>query len=452
MTFMNFFPAGVVPKKAVAYYRHSAEDKQENSVQIQRELIRAFAQTHTIDIVHEEVDEGETGLRAERSGFQRLFDEWILNEQAPFFEYVLVRDVDRWARFQNPNEWGYHEFLCNRRGKKVIDVSVGFPREDRPLATNILTLIKREMAAEYSRQLSEKVFHGCMFVSRQGFSAGGSPCYGMGRLLLNEQREPICFLQKGEQKQIANQRVKFVPLGDQTSAVVQQMFVLADQGNISETIAHMLNKSGIPSASGGKWNTQKVRRGLKNETYTGKRIYNKTWNRLRQGRRDNPRSAWVVRGDNFPAIVSGDLFDRVQKNLACEKQNTSPKKSGLKEKFLQDLHQFLSVRGTCVGSVEDFPIIISHSPTTTPERRWCFCLSHALWKHSHVLCIGAGQEEEQSHERCFLIPTRDFGCAGVRVVCEGESDDRRYTLTQEELAETVLEIAQNTSACLSVST
>lgn len=452
MSTLSFFPAGAPAKRAIAYYRHSAEDKQENSVSIQQELIRAFAQTHDIQIIHEVADEGETGLLAERSGFQRLFTEWILNEHAPAFEYVLVRDVDRWARFQNPNEWGYYEFLCNKRGKKVIDVSIGFPREDRPLANNILMLIKREMAAEYSRQLSEKVFHGCMFVSRQGFSAGGSACYGMGRLLLNEQREPIDFLKRGEHKQIANQRVKFVPLEDHTTATVREMFLLADQGHYIKSIASVLNARGIPSACGGKWNGKKVRRVLKNEIYTGKRIYNKTWNRLRQGRRRNPRSAWVVREQDFPAVVCIDVFNRVQKNLIREERVIMRKKNGLKEKFLGDLRHFLSLRGKSAKSVKTFPVIVSHALAGVRERRWCFCLSRALWRHDHVVCIGTGSEEKDSTEKCFLIPTQDFGCAGVRVLREGKMDDQRYALTQDKFAEKVLEIAENIHVHLPLST
>ena len=39
--------------KAVAYYRHSAEDRQENSIPIQREEIKKFAKEHGIEIVKE---------------------------------------------------------------------------------------------------------------------------------------------------------------------------------------------------------------------------------------------------------------------------------------------------------------------------------------------------------------------------------------------------------------
>jgi len=45
-------------RKAVAYYRHSAQDRQENSVEIQREQVHQFAKQHSIEIIHEFADRG----------------------------------------------------------------------------------------------------------------------------------------------------------------------------------------------------------------------------------------------------------------------------------------------------------------------------------------------------------------------------------------------------------
>ena len=40
-----------IHKKAIAYYRHSAEDKQENSVAIQRQHTEQFAYENNIKII-----------------------------------------------------------------------------------------------------------------------------------------------------------------------------------------------------------------------------------------------------------------------------------------------------------------------------------------------------------------------------------------------------------------
>ena len=46
--------------RAVAYYRHSAQDRQENSIPIQREQVREWADDRDIEIVRESTD-GQDG-------------------------------------------------------------------------------------------------------------------------------------------------------------------------------------------------------------------------------------------------------------------------------------------------------------------------------------------------------------------------------------------------------
>jgi len=51
--------------KAVAYYRHSAQDRQENSIPIQRDQVREWAQKNGVEIIHEFADAGKSGLTSE---------------------------------------------------------------------------------------------------------------------------------------------------------------------------------------------------------------------------------------------------------------------------------------------------------------------------------------------------------------------------------------------------
>ena len=48
--------------KAVAYYRHSAQDRQEYSIPIQSEQVNTFAAKHGIKIIKEFKDYGVSGL------------------------------------------------------------------------------------------------------------------------------------------------------------------------------------------------------------------------------------------------------------------------------------------------------------------------------------------------------------------------------------------------------
>ena len=45
--------------RAIAYYRHSAQDRQENSIPIQRDQVREWAEKNGVEIIHEFSDAGK---------------------------------------------------------------------------------------------------------------------------------------------------------------------------------------------------------------------------------------------------------------------------------------------------------------------------------------------------------------------------------------------------------
>ena len=112
-------PQKTFSKRAVAYYRHSAQDRQENSVEIQQDQVRKFAADNNIEIVEEYIDRGKTGLITEgREAFQRMLHDVETGKQQ--FDYVLVLDVSRWGRYQKRDIAAYYSALCEMHGAKVI--------------------------------------------------------------------------------------------------------------------------------------------------------------------------------------------------------------------------------------------------------------------------------------------------------------------------------------------
>jgi hypothetical protein len=90
----------VVRPRAVAYYRHSAQDRQENSIPIQREQVHQWAEKNGVEIIEEFEDAGKSGLNAEgRPAFTAMMNDWV--KQRDDFELVLCLDVSRWGRFQD---------------------------------------------------------------------------------------------------------------------------------------------------------------------------------------------------------------------------------------------------------------------------------------------------------------------------------------------------------------
>jgi DNA invertase Pin-like site-specific DNA recombinase len=148
-------------------------------------------------------------------------DQWV--EQRRDFAYILCLDVSRWGRFQNIDLSAQFSAECKKHGKQVIYTSIGKPREDDPLYP-VYVQFERFRAAQYSRELSDKVWRGCVKIAEQGYWAGGPPPYGMQRLLLDEKREPLHKLEPGQRKGIQNQRGTLVTGDGLAVDVIRRIF------------------------------------------------------------------------------------------------------------------------------------------------------------------------------------------------------------------------------------
>ena len=61
--------------------------------------------------------------------------------------------------------------MCKKHGKTVIYTTIGKPRENDPLYP-VYVQFERFRAAQYSRELSDKVWRGCVKIAEQGYWAG----------------------------------------------------------------------------------------------------------------------------------------------------------------------------------------------------------------------------------------------------------------------------------------
>lgn len=302
-------------RRAVAYYRHSAQDRQENSVEIQQDQVRKFAQDNGIEIIREFADRGKSGLSAEgRDSFNEMLHEYVVAGKADF-ELVLVLDVSRWGRFQETDLSAYYTGLCLQHGKQVVFTTIGFPKEN-DLLHGLHLSIERYRAASYSRELSGKVWKGCAKIAGGGYWAGGSAPYGMCRILLDEKRVPLQVLARGEHKAIHNQRVTLGP-GD--AAEVEAVRFVFKQftagGLLPDVIAERLNEMGRPAPGGGQWSRDSVRAVLGNEIYAGAMVWNKTSQKMKSKSCHNPTSDWIRTDRAFDAVVPRDVFERAQELL-----------------------------------------------------------------------------------------------------------------------------------------
>jgi len=443
-------------RKAIAYYRHSAEDKQENSVAIQRQHTEKFALENNIQIIHEEADEGKSGLLANRPGFERLFTDWVENPNASPFDYVLVYDVSRWGRFQDQDQAAYYTHLCKRYGKDVVYVSKGFPDNDNLLISSLETSLQRYMAAEYSRQLSEKVFYGCLKVSEQGYSAGGMAVYGMARQLLDVNKNPIRILNKGEHKQIANERVSFAPKNDETTETVKEIFYLFvnERQAIGEIVEH-LNKERKLSENSRFWDKSKVLKILTDETYTGTRIYNKTWGRLKQKSHKNPRSAWIIVPNAFKRIVSDQIFEQAQNRLYwmfyCKWKKGIYALRYAKKTINNDVLNWLLDKGLSYFEAYELllelPIIFCVKNEINNFQLYYFLITEKNRRFDNVLGISIGCDTKEIND-FFLLSTYDFTCTNYLILPQNSYLYHTTKIEKSRIEETIkLLIQQLKNSC-----
>ena len=306
--------------RAIAYYRHSAQDRQEYSIPLQREKVKRFADANGIQIIKEFPDYGVSGLSSKgRDKFLEMLE--YVAESKEDFQYVLVFDMSRWGRFQNLILSPYYIGFCQKYGKKVVFTSIGF-QDDDDLASYLRLDVESYKAASYSRELSDNVFNGCVNIARLGFRAGGPAPYALNRVLLDEQRNRVQILNDGQRKSIQNQRVCLEPGDPKEVAVVRRIYnSFIKKRKMPDTIAEDLNHDQIPSAAGKRWTSGGVVNVLKNELYIGTMVYNKTGQKLQKGCRQNPKEQWVRTEDAFNAIVPKELFHQAQAIFEAKEQD-----------------------------------------------------------------------------------------------------------------------------------
>ncbi|WGM48930.1 hypothetical protein KOAAANKH_03844 [Brevundimonas sp. NIBR10] len=314
--------AGENASLRVAQYVRMSTDHQRYSTENQEAAIAIYALRHGMAIVRTYADEGRSGLDiAGRDAFQRLVAD--IEGGSPGFEAVLVYDVSRWGRFQNQDEAAFHEYRCLRAGVRVLYCSEQF-ENDGSFLSNMAKTLKRSMAGEYSRELSNKVFQGQCRLIEKGFRQGGPPGFGLRRCLIDERGEPKATLERGQQKSLQTDRVVLVPGPDDEVAIVGRIYRLfVDDGRTENEIAGRLNAEGHQTDLGRAWTRGTVHQILTNEKYVGNNVFNRTSFKLKKRRVRNVQDDWVRATGAFQAIVDHELFQNAAAIIAERSQKLS---------------------------------------------------------------------------------------------------------------------------------
>jgi site-specific DNA recombinase len=298
----------------VAVYARVSTTRQAQAQGIEQQLDRlrtaAAERGWELDDQHVYRDDGYSGARIGRPGLDRLRDHAALAE----LDLVLVTAPDRLAR-----NYVHQVLLIDELAARGCQVEF----LDRPMSADPhdqLLLQIRGAVAEYERTLiAERMRRG-----RQAKLRAGT--------LLPWTTAPFGYRLDPERPR----RADAVRVDPGEAALVAQLFdwYLEPQATIYR-LAARLTDLGVPTPMGGpRWNTASVRGILRNPSYAGRALSNRTQVAPARGRKSamlpagpgishapRPEPEWIA--VPVPPVVSEEVFAQVQAKLDANRQGAA---------------------------------------------------------------------------------------------------------------------------------
>ena len=308
--------------KAVIYARYSSDSQREESIEGQLRECTEYAERNGITVLRSYIDRALSARTADRPEFQNM----IKDSEQKLFDVVLIWKLDRFSRDRYDS--AHYKRILKKNGVKVISVKENI--SDGPEGI-ILESMLEGYAEYYSAELSEKIHRGQKENALKGRNNGGG--IPLGYLLGNEQK---------------------LVLDPVTAPIVREIFQRYADGEIVRTIVEDFNRRGLKTKNGKPFSPNSFNRILKNRKYIGEYRYQDV----------------VIEG-GVPAILSDDLFYRVQARLEKNKRAPATAKA--------DVDYLLTTKLFC-GLCER--MMIGESGT-----------SHTGDKHYYYKCAGAKRKK-----------------------------------------------------------
>jgi DNA invertase Pin-like site-specific DNA recombinase len=291
----------------------STED-QKYSIPNQQDAIRRYAAEHGFHICRTYADPGRSGiLIRNRDALTQLVGDTLSGTAD--FSAIIVYDVTRWGRFQNPDEAAHYEFICTNAGIPVHYCAEQFAN-DGSVQSSLMKAIKRAMAAEFSRELGVKVFDGMKRLVSQGFHAGALPPYGLERMMISASGKKKGILKRGDRKNFKNDKVVLVRGKRSEVEIVQKIFSMcANEHKNCPRIAKELNAARL-KYRGQPWDFERVLRVIRCRQYLGLNVWGRRSLRLHGPNIQQPQSLWTISKAPFKPIIDQDTFDKARRTLA----------------------------------------------------------------------------------------------------------------------------------------
>lgn len=279
--------------KAAAYARYSTDHQTQNSIAYQLDAIRSYCREHSISIVATFTDEAESGTNMDRPGFRAMVAAAGRGE----FEAVVIYDITRGSR--DVGDWFTFRKAMMMLGIQVISTT----QELGDLTSGndfLVELLNVGLGHREVLETRQKSIAGVAVKAKQGKFLGGVPPLGYD---------------------VVNGSYVVNPI---EARIVQTIFELYSAGRsynqILDAVAGAIGKRGRPL---GKNSLHSI---LTNERYIGNYFWNKRQVKLfRKWAGGTPNPNCVRIEGMIPAIVSGELWEKVQKRMSDNKRNARNK-------------------------------------------------------------------------------------------------------------------------------
>jgi len=229
-----------------------------------------FAERNGINIVGSYIDRELSAKTDNRPEFQRI----IKDSYKQLFGMIIVWKLDRFAR--NRYDSAHYKMLLKKNGVKVVSAKETIAEGSEGI---LLESLLEGMAEYYSAELSEKVLRGLKENALKCKVNGGQCAFGYKVI---------------EQK---------IYKDETTALIVEEIFTSYAEGKGIKQIVDMLNGRGVRTKYDRPMSINIVQYMLSNRKYIGEYKF-----------RD------VVVPNGAPAIVSEELFERVQESLRKNKK------------------------------------------------------------------------------------------------------------------------------------
>ena len=268
---------------AVIYARYSTDSQREESIEGQIRECTAYAEKNGFTVVKHYIDRAISAKTDNRPQFQQM----IKDSERGIFDIIIVWKLDCFAR--NRYDSARYKTQLKRNGVKLVSATEVISAGPEGI---ILESVLEGYAEYYSADLSEKVVRGMTENALKGIYNGGTIPFGY---MIDETRhyQPDPLL----------------------APYVEQTFQKYVDGATMTDLRDWLKAHNIKNSMGGEMSYNTIQRMLSNRRYIGEL-------RLRD----------VVQPNAIPALVSEDLFNKVQEKLAKNKK--APARHKAEESYL----------------------------------------------------------------------------------------------------------------------